>query len=272
MNNFRVMGVLPSNVITVYSFNYGIILEVIIFSIALGDKVGLIGRKKKKHREHLIKELNKNDKLQKKLIYELQEKKELQMKVNLELEARVFERTQGLEEANRKILSYAKEVDMLNSELDKYNYALKKKIKEEKLLRIYHNEVSYEEFLQLYPDDEACLKEIEGIKWPDNFVCIKCGNDKASNTPVWYRKKCTRCDYIESLTSHTLFHHLKFPLNKAFYISYIEFGKLEYSDEKLSNIIDLRKPTTWAFRKKVNTRMKDKKYQKITNWKEMILD
>jgi hypothetical protein len=272
IKNFRVMGVLPSNILTVYIFNFGIILEVIIFSIALADRVGHLQKEKKKHQERLLIEFNKNDKLQKQLINELEEKKELQAKVNLELEEGVRKRTEELEEANQKISSFAKEMDRLNSELDKYNYSLKREIKEEKLLRIYHNEITYNEFLQIYPDDDACLKEIQMIKWPDTFACIKCGHTKACNSMVWYRRKCTRCDHIESVTSHTLFHHLKFPLTKAFYISYIEFGKIEYSDEKLSTIIDLNKPTVKAFRKKVSNRTRDKKYEKIINWKEMILD
>ncbi len=272
INNFRTMDILPSNILTVYIFNFGIVLEVIIFSIAIGDKVGLMQKEKKKHQDRLLVEFNKNDNLQKQLIDELQEKKELQNKVTLELETRVRERTEELEEANLKISSFAKEMDKLNSELDRYNYSLKKEVKEEKLLRIYHNEVTYKEFLQIYPDDEACLREIQKIKWPDNFICLKCGHDKASKAMVWYRKKCTRCDHIESIISHTLFHHLKFPLTKAFYISYIEFGKIEYSDQKISTIIELSKPTIKAFRKKVYNRTKEKKYEKIINWKEMILD
>src|SRR5437016_2577776 len=112
----------------------------LLFSSILGDKVGLMVRKKKRLRKNLIEEFNRNEKLKKELMDELQKKKELQTKVNQDLEARVLERTQVLEEANRKILSFAQEVDKLNSELDKYNYVLKKKIKEEKLLRIFHHE------------------------------------------------------------------------------------------------------------------------------------
>jgi membrane-associated HD superfamily phosphohydrolase len=266
------MDILPSTIITVYSLNFGIIVEVIIFSILLGARVGLLQKEKKKHQENLLTEFDKNDQLQKKLIRELQAKKELQNKVNRELEDRVKARTEMLEEANQKILMFAKEMDKLNSELDKYNYSLKKEFKEERLSRIFHLEITFEEFLQIYPDDDSCLIEIQRLKWPDNFVCRKCGHDKSTNARIWYRKKCTKCDYIESLTAHTLFHHLKFPLNKAFYLSYIEFGKLEYSDEQLSEIIELRKATISVFRKKVKNRVKEKKYQKITNWKEIIID
>ena len=33
-------------------------------------------------------------------------------------------------------------------------------------------------------------------------------------------RRCTRCKTEESATAHTIFHNLKFPVNKAFYIAY----------------------------------------------------
>lgn len=272
INILRLTDVLPSNILTVYIFNYGIILEIVIFSIALAERVRLIQFEKETHKEHLLIQLHKNDLLQKELIVELEDKKSLQDKVNRELEFKVKERTSDLEKANLKLVSLAQELDKLNSELDKYNYKLKKEIKEEKISRIYNQEISYEQFLESYPDDEACLKAIQDIKWPRGFKCKKCGYDKFSNASVWYRKKCNKCGYIESITSNTLFHHLKFPLNKAFYLAYVEYAKAEFTNEELSHHISLRKPTVWAFRNKVSERMQDKKYQKITNWKGMILD
>jgi hypothetical protein len=272
INLLRSFSIIPSTILTVYSFNYGIILEVIIFSVALADKIRIIQQEREETKESLIVQLSENDILQQQLISELEEKKSLQEKVNLELETKVRARTIELQSANEKLEAFAKETDRLNSELDRFNYALQKEIKEEKVSRIYNQDVSYEEFLKTYPDDDSCLKVIQQLKWPDGFVCKKCGNTKASEAGVWYRKKCSKCGTIESITANTLFHHLKFPLNKAFYLTYVEFSKMKQTDESLSDLIDLRKPTIWAYRKKVEERMLEKKYAKATNWKDIVLD
>lgn len=272
INLLRSFNIIPSTIFTVYSFNYGIILEVIIFSVALADKIRIIQQEKEKSNEALIVQLNENDLLQQRLISELEEKKVLQEKVNRELETKVRERTIELQSANDKLEAFARETDRLNSELDRFNYALQKEIKEEKIFRIYNQNVSYEEFLKTYPDDESCLKAIQQLKWPNGFVCKKCGNTKASDAGMWFRKKCSKCGTIESITANTLFHHLKFPLNKAFYLTYVEFSNIKQTDEALSELIDLRKPTIWAYRKKVEERMSEKKYAKASNWKDIILD
>ena len=272
INLLRSFNIIPSTILTVYSFNYGIILEVIIFSVALADKIRIIQQEKEQSKEALIVQLSKNDALQLQLIGELKEKKDLQEKVNRELEMKVRERTVELQSANVKLEAFSKETDRLNSELDRFNYALQKEIKEEKVSRIYNQNISYEEFLKTYPDDESCLKVIQQLKWPFGFACRKCGNSKSSEAGVWFRKKCSKCGTIESVTANTLFHHLKFPLNKAFYLTYVEFSKMKQTNEALSELIDLRKPTIWNYRKKVEERMLEKTYLKATNWKDIVLD
>ena len=272
INILRIYDLLPSNILTVYIFNYGIILEVIIFSTALAERVRQVHFEKESNREKLLLQLEANYDLQSKLINELNEKKELQEKVNKELENKVKERTVELQNANEKLKEYAAKLDMMNSALDKFNYQLKNQIKDEKFLRIYNQEISFQQFSELYPNDDSCLKVIQELKWPEGFVCRKCGYDKASNVEVWYRKKCNRCGTIESITSNTLFHHLKFPLIKAFYLTYVQHATLSYTNEQLSEILDLRKSTVWAFRQKVDERLKSRKGSKTISWKEIIVD
>jgi hypothetical protein len=272
INLLRSFSIIPSNIFTVYSFNYGIFLEVVIFSIALAERVKGIQDERNAALSKLVIQLNENDSLQKKLIIELEEKKELQEKVNCELEQKVQERTIELQTANNQLKDYAQKVDELNSALDLHNYSLKKEIKQSTLSRINVELVNYSKFLEIYPTEHQCLKTLETLKWPNGFVCNKCGNTHSSQSKFWYRHKCTKCGTIESVTAHTLYHNTRVPLQKAFYITYLTYVQSDKTLDEIAELIDLRKATVWLLRKKVEERMEQKPFQKLESWREMILD
>lgn len=272
VNLLRSLSVLPSNVITVYSFNFGIFLEVIVFSMAIAERVRTIQFERNAATANLVEQLHQNDILQKKLIVGLEEKKLLQEKVNRELEAKVLERTTELKEANTKLQQYAQKLDKLNSALDLHNYSLKNQVKEATLSLINIEKVSFEKFQEIFKNEHQCLKTIEQLKWPNGFVCAKCGHSHSSPVQIWYRQKCSRCGTIESVTAQTLFHNIRIPLMKAFYITYTTFSDSETTIEELSQTIDLRKATVWSYRKKVQERILDKKYARVETWQQLILD
>jgi two-component system, sensor histidine kinase LadS len=96
----RTKGLLgPGDAFSVYAFNYGLIFEIVIFSLALSDRVRII----RKEREEA----------QKKMIDQLQENEKLKDKVNKELESKVQERTRELNKKNKDItdsITYAKRI------------------------------------------------------------------------------------------------------------------------------------------------------------------
>ena len=76
------------------------------------------------------------------------------------------------------------------------------------------------EFQERFPDVESCMKYLSDLKWGGGYVCSKCGHTRYCAGKQIYSRQCTRCCYVESVTSGTLFHKLKFSLLKAFYIVY----------------------------------------------------
>jgi len=73
-------------------------------------------------------------------------------------------------------------------------------------------------------------------------------------------RQCTKCGYQATPTSGTLFHKVKFPLLKAFYIVYfMSTNKKGISSTELSRKLDLRQKTCWSFRTKVSKAMKRSK-------------
>lgn len=72
-----------------------------------------------------------------------------------------------------------------------------------------------------------------------------------------YKRKCTKCNHQESPTCGTLFHKVKFPILKAFYIVYyVATSKNGIASTELSRKLALRQKTCWLFKRKVMEAMK----------------
>ncbi len=98
----------------------------------------------------------------------------------------------------------------------------------------------------------ACFDYLIKQKWPNGFVCRRCGNSKYYRGKSQFHRRCSKCKYDESPTANTLFHKLKFPINKAFSIIFDLLNNPEgYSSCALSRSYALQQSTTWLFRRKV---------------------
>jgi two-component system, sensor histidine kinase LadS len=278
----RLLKLIEPDIFTVYILNYGILAEVIVLSAALGERFRLIRKEKEDYNRLYIDQLHANAELQKQLFTELEEKHLLSEKVNRELEQKVSERTAALQkktdeltESNLKLEMIGNQLKEMNIKLDLDNWDLKKKVKQERVARIVSDEISFENFIKTFPDQNSCLRYLEELKWNNGYACIKCGNDKYSGK--LFTRKCTKCNYVESPTSNTLFHGIKIPLPKAFYITYTTTRNQEkYTLEELSEILDIGRNTCWDFRKKIKERQsevkKKFKLKDIADWEILIRD
>ena len=117
---------------------------------------------------------------------------------------------------------------------------------------IFKEDIPLELAKELFEDSEKVLKFVADVKWKDGFVCRKCGHTNFCEGKSPSSRRCTRCKSEESATSHTLFHNIKFPINKAFYIVYNvcvlgnDFSTYNYSDQ-----LGLNQMTCWKFRKRI---------------------
>jgi len=115
------------------------------------------------------------------------------------------------------------------------------------------------EFQDKFKTDADCYQYLFDIKWKDKaYQCRRCGNSNACvDSQNKYTKKCTKCQSKESSTAHTLFHKLKFPILKAFWIIYlVATNKKGISSCELSRKLSLRQKTCWSFKRKVMEAMK----------------
>lgn len=261
-------NVIPFTIVTHYSLHFSFVFEMLFLTVALGDRIRIL----KDNRDRALK----------RIISQQRTNMDLKDKVNRELEDKVKEHTieidqknAQLEENNRLLMRQANEINQINSMLDLDNWKLKNKVKEVLEERLHEKEMTYAEFLTLYPDDLACYRFLESLKEQLGFECAKCGNTKYSTGQQKFSRRCTRCGYNESITAHTLFHGIKFPINKAFYLTYLTFIKKNtYTLEGLSRKLELRLNTVWAFRQKVNERISFLKANglKFASWEEIVIE
>ncbi|MFL5730554.1 MAG: 7TM diverse intracellular signaling domain-containing protein [Cytophagaceae bacterium] len=273
---FRMVGISWDNMLILYSFNIGLVFEIVILSFALGDRIRII----KAEREIALIE---KQEAQAKVIEQLRENEKLKDKINRELEDKVAERTyelveknQELEIANEKLSYQAEEIQRMNQLLDQENTNLKTNVKELTKARVLMREVDFNEFGKIFPDKESCFKYLSELKWKDGYACKKCGNTKFSEDKATLARRCTKCRYVESPTAYTIFHKLKFDVNKAFYMLFLVYANKEkITDLELSEILSLRQKTCWKFHKKINEAIASKKKPAsgdADGWSMLIMD
>jgi rubrerythrin len=245
--------------IMVYIRNITMVIDIVILSIALGERIRYLKKSVELSQLETIKQLN--------------EKKELGEKVNRELEQKVAERTQTIEEqkqqlldANNQLKSQAEEITRMNAMLDLDNWKLKKHIIQEKEARIALKEIDFVEFIQVYPTESACYNFLEEIKWGEDFTCRKCGHTKYGKGATTFSRRCIKCRYDESLTAYTVFHRCKFDIKIALYIVVMvnRYGK-NISIADISREVKVRNATCWKFAQKLLTSREAKKYESLND-------
>ena len=108
------------------------------------------------------------------------------------------------------------------------------------------------EFQSKFPDIQSCSKYLAELKWKDGYKCPICSNLKYCKGIKDFDRQCTKCCHLESPTAGTLFHKVKFSLQKAFWIVYfISTNKKGMASTELSRKLQLRQKTCWLFKQKV---------------------
>jgi transposase-like protein len=112
------------------------------------------------------------------------------------------------------------------------------------------------EWQKRYGTEKACATAFAKYRWPQGFICPRCGNKSA-----WYittRKvyQCSECRHQVSVTAGTLFHSTNLPLVKWFLAIYlVASDKGGISALRLSKHIDVSWPTARSMLKKIRIAM-----------------
>lgn len=113
------------------------------------------------------------------------------------------------------------------------------------------------DFMERFSNEEKCKEYLVEIKWSNGFICSKC-----SNTQYWMNKNdpyvrvCKDCRHINSATSNTLFHKVKFGLRKAFLILFeMSTTTKGCSSPVLARKYGINQKSAWLFMTKVRKAM-----------------
>ena len=258
----------PGNIFTVYAFEMGIVLEFVSLAISMAYNYSFESKKTIQYQHDRLDLMEENKKIQEEKFKLLSEKEILSEKVNKELQEKVQERTREVTEANNKLQLLFDKLESMSINLDKENWELKRDIKKEKLQRLSGEHITREEIQELYPSKLKCLEFLEDIKWPGTYRCIKCNHDNYSINKLNRSRKCSKCGKILSVTSGSLFHAQKAPLQDLFYLTHIAYSSSKLNVEELVEELSLSEASIYKFLKKVKEKKERNPY--APNWEGLI--
>ncbi|NOQ72421.1 MAG: IS1595 family transposase [Crocinitomix sp.] len=121
-------------------------------------------------------------------------------------------------------------------------------------------ELSRKEFIKTLGTKEQCMEYLSKNKWNRGYKCRSCDHSLFIKGKQHQSRRCKKCGYDESPTAHTIFHKLKFGLDKAFEMMYdITTSKKGANSIWLAERYDVAQNTAWLFRQKVQIAMQSSK-------------
>jgi transposase-like protein len=126
-----------------------------------------------------------------------------------------------------------------------------------------YKSISFFEFQKKFSTDNKCSKYLFIQRWPQGFICPRCGHTRYSfhNTKILYQ--CSNCRYQTSLTAGTIFHETRTSLRKWFWMIFlIGHSKTGISILMLQKLLDIGSyKTAWTMSQKIRKAMADRDSQ-----------
>lgn len=258
-----------------YSLSFCFVMEMMFLSFAIGDKIRLMRREQHEAQELIIEQLHENHRLKDELNSNLEEQVKLKTHELIEKNEKIEHQNHELSQAYEKLEHQAEKIAAMNLMLAKDNVQLKEDVAKVTEARIMSKDVTFEEFSAMYPDDLSCMKFLSELKWPNTYTCRNCANTTFGKGKSHYSRRCSKCGYDESVTSFTILQNTRLPINKAFYMLFLLYStKGAISSHKLSDILDIRQSTCWAYSSRIKKVIKEKnrKGKLHEGWSDLVLE
>lgn len=110
-------------------------------------------------------------------------------------------------------------------------------------------------FIQVYGDEESCYQYLEQKRWPEGFICPRCGARHGYALSRGHIQ-CVACRYQTSVTAGTVMHRSHLPLTKWFLAMYlVTQDKRGISAVQLSRQLDVTYKTAWYLLQRIRKAM-----------------
>jgi len=123
----------------------------------------------------------------------------------------------------------------------------------------YEN-MDFFQFQKRFSREDSCWKHLVKLRWPDGFVCPRCGHNKAGFHSKRKLLQCKGCRYQASATAGTIFHRTKIPLRKWFWFIFLMSSqKTGVSIQGLQKLLGIKSyRSAWTMAHKVRKAMADR--------------
>jgi len=131
--------------------------------------------------------------------------------------------------------------------------------------------LSLSEFQKRYGTEEQCEAAVRRWRWPDGFVCPRCGGREHTVTGKRRLHECHACRLQTSLKAGTIFAKSLLPLVKWFQAMFlVTQSKNSISSLELSRQLGVKYDSAWLMRQKLNAVMQaDEAERKLDGRVEM---
>lgn len=110
----------------------------------------------------------------------------------------------------------------------------------------HKEELSLRKFLNRFPTEESCEEYLFQQKWPDGFICPKCGCREFYHIKGRKLYQCKHCRHQSSVTANTVMHRTHKPLTTWFQaIYFVASDKRGISACTLAGKLDISYETAW---------------------------
>lgn len=122
--------------------------------------------------------------------------------------------------------------------------------------------MSFVEFQKRFQTEEQCLEYLIAVRFPDGFICSRCGHTEAYWIDTRKLLQCKHCRHQTSLTANTMFHRTHLPLWKWFWAMYlVGTDKRGCSAKLLERLLEVPYSTAWLLLHKIRNAFGDRDSQ-----------
>lgn len=116
--------------------------------------------------------------------------------------------------------------------------------------------MSFADFRERFNNEDACREYLYNLRWPNGFICPKCGGVGCYHIKGRNKYQCAQCRYQASVTSGTVMHKSKLSLQIWFWAIYlVSRDKRGYSATQLEAELNIAYSSAWYLLQRIRSAM-----------------